>query len=110
MSPPKRRPGEGERRLDAVFDAFLADQGFPDVRPFSAIQACWADVVGADVAAHVRPLALRGAVLVVAVDQPGWATQVAFLATQILEGLSHRLENAAPERLEATMRALKDVE
>lgn len=48
----------------------------------------WDDAVGPTVGAHVRPLRLDDGVLVVAVDEPAWATQVKFLATMIIERLA----------------------
>jgi predicted nucleic acid-binding Zn ribbon protein len=48
----------------------------------------WADAVGPQVAAHATPVSLDGGRLVVEVDQPGWATQLRFLAPQLLERLA----------------------
>ena len=53
-----------------------------------AVFGCWAEVVGEQVAAHARPISLRDATLVVAVDQPGWATQLRFLEGDLRERLS----------------------
>jgi predicted nucleic acid-binding Zn ribbon protein len=39
----------------------------------------WSEAVGDAVAAHVRPIKLDGAKLVVEVDDPAWATQLRFL-------------------------------
>lgn len=48
----------------------------------------WEDAVGAQVAAHVRPVKLDERVLVVEVDDPAWATQVKFLAPTITQRLA----------------------
>jgi predicted nucleic acid-binding Zn ribbon protein len=60
----------------------------------------WEEAVGAGVAAHARPVSLNDGVLVVAVDQPGWATQLRYLSADLLlrladvagEGVVRRIE------------------
>ena len=47
----------------------------------------WEELVGPAVARHTRPLRLEGGTLVVAVDEPPWATQVRVLAPGILARL-----------------------
>lgn len=47
----------------------------------------WDETVGESIARHTRPLRLEGRTLVVAVDQPAWATQLRALAPGILERL-----------------------
>lgn len=48
----------------------------------------WEDAVGADVAAHVRPVRLDERVLTVEADEPAWATQVKFLSGTIASRLA----------------------
>lgn len=105
MSGPPR-PGHGERRLDAAMNAFLADQGWSQAGALAVICACWEEVVGVDVAAHVQPIALRGEVLVLAVDYATWSAQLAFIASELLERLGVRLGSECPRRLETTVRRL----
>ena len=45
----------------------------------------WDDAVGPTVAQHARPVVLDGGRLVVEVDQPGWATQLNYLANTVIE-------------------------
>ena len=47
----------------------------------------WEEAVGAQLAAHARPVRLDRGVLVVEVDEPAWATQIALLANTIRERL-----------------------
>lgn len=56
----------------------------------------WDEAVGAQVAAHVRPVKLDEGVLVVEVDDPAWATQVKFLAPTI----TARLDEVAAVRVD----------
>jgi len=48
----------------------------------------WEDAVGAAVAAHVQPVRLDGARLIVEVDDPAWATQLRFLEATLKERLA----------------------
>jgi predicted nucleic acid-binding Zn ribbon protein len=55
----------------------------PDGVHLVALVSTWADVVGASVASHSRPLRLVAHTLTIAVDQPGWATELTYLQTQL---------------------------
>lgn len=59
---------------------------------FAAVEQHWADVVDDAIGAHARPLSLKGTTLVVAVDQPVWATQVRLKGGQIVEQLRGKIE------------------
>jgi len=50
--------------------------------------ARWAEIVGPAIAAHTRPLALEGTTLVVAVDDPAWASQLRWLEEDLLAQLA----------------------
>jgi predicted nucleic acid-binding Zn ribbon protein len=58
--------------------------GAPKATVLTAVFARWEQVVGPEVAAHAEPRSLRDGVLVIAVDQPAWATQLRFLGTELL--------------------------
>jgi predicted nucleic acid-binding Zn ribbon protein len=64
--------------------------GGPPAGALAVVFGGWADVVGATIAAHSRPLSLTRRTLTVAVDQPGWATQLTYLEAD----LRRRLEEA----------------
>jgi predicted nucleic acid-binding Zn ribbon protein len=57
-------------------------------RSLRAVFGDWDEVVGAQVAAHVRPISVDDGVLVVMVDQPGWATQLRFLEADLMARLN----------------------
>lgn len=44
----------------------------------------WEAIVGEQIAAHCQPTSLRDRTLVVTVSEPGWATQLRFLETELL--------------------------
>jgi predicted nucleic acid-binding Zn ribbon protein len=58
--------------------------GAPGARTLGAVFGHWEDIVGPVVAAHARPVALREGVLRVEVDEPGWATQLRYLAPDVI--------------------------
>ncbi|PIE31193.1 MAG: hypothetical protein CSA55_06220 [Ilumatobacter coccineus] len=62
----------------------------------------WEEVVGDQVAAHVRPIRLDGTHLVVEVDDPAWATQVEFLSSTIISRVSE-VVGATIDRIEITV-------
>ena len=74
--------------------------GAPAAGVTTSIFADWPEVVGAQVAAHCRPLSLRDRVLVVTVTDPGWATQLRFLERRDPEPdrHRHRLRRGDPDR------------
>jgi predicted nucleic acid-binding Zn ribbon protein len=64
----------------------------------------WEDVVGVHVAAHARPALLDAGRLVIEVDQPGWATQLRFLETELLERLTAVAGPGAVRSIEVRVR------
>ena len=62
--------------------------GAPTATSLGAVFSRWEEAVGATVAAHARPVSLSDGVLVVAVDQPGWATQLRYLSNDLLGRLA----------------------
>jgi len=62
--------------------------GAPTATALGAVFSRWDEAVGATVAAHARPVSLTDGVLVVAVDQPGWATQLRYLSGDLLTRLA----------------------
>jgi len=105
---PSRRRGERRedrpetpRSLGRSVDDYLASQGLLGMRTFGEIAVCWAEAVGEDVASHTRPRSLSGTELIVSVDHPGWATQLAFLAGTICDRLADQLGYRAVESLKA---------
>ncbi len=66
----------------------------------------WEELVGPTVGRHTRPLRLEGRTLVVAVDQPPWATQIRVLSPGILARLAE--DTGEPlDRLEVVVRPVR---
>jgi len=65
----------------------------------------WEELVGASVAAHVRPVRLVAGTLIVSADHPAWATQIRHVAPEILERVATEFgAEGAPVRLEIRVR------
>jgi predicted nucleic acid-binding Zn ribbon protein len=78
----------GPRPVKDGLEGLARRLGAPTASSLGAVFSKWDDVVGATVAAHARPLSLTDGVLVVAVDEPGWATQLRYLTNDLLARLA----------------------
>ena len=76
---------DGPRRLGSTFDRLLAHIEAPSVDVLKAVFVQWPEIVGPDVAAHARPSAIDGEVLVVVADDTTWASQLRWLEPQLIE-------------------------
>lgn len=63
----------------------------------------WEEVVGANVAANVRPIRLADGTLLVEVIDPAWATQMRFLTDNVLRRLVE-VAGVTVERIEVRVR------
>jgi predicted nucleic acid-binding Zn ribbon protein len=81
---PRRQ--EGPRPLGESMPALLGRLGAPpSTSVMEALFARWEDLAGPQLAAHVRPRRVDGAVLVLAADHPAWATRARLGSGRILE-------------------------
>ena len=82
-----------ESRLGDILKGFVASSGF--VRQMRLYQAYghWEEIVGTEVARHVRPLRVERGVLWLVADSGVWAEETSFARPVILEALKrHRIE------------------
>lgn len=79
---------EDPPQLGSSLDRLSRSLGAASGRSLQTVFSRWAEVVGEPVAANVRPSRLRDGILVVEVSNPSWATEVRWLAPQILARLS----------------------
>jgi predicted nucleic acid-binding Zn ribbon protein len=63
------------------------------------VQGRWAELAGAEAAAHSSPEALRGPVLDVRVDASVWGQQLQLRSPEILRALRELLGDDAPTEL-----------
>ena len=93
MSPRPADDGEREwrtrpRPVSDGLEGMARRLGAPTASSLGAVFSQWDEAVGASVAAHARPVSLADGVLTVAVDQPGWATQLRYLASDLIRRLA----------------------
>ena len=81
-SPP---PSERDpKRVSESLDRIARRLGGPTAGVTAAVFSRWEELVGDDIAAHARPVSLRGGVLTLAVDHPAWATQLRFMTSELI--------------------------
>lgn len=66
-----------------VLDEVIRDRRWGERVRGARVFDRWAEVVGADLAQHCRPVRLSGGVLTVAASSPTWATQLRYLTGQL---------------------------
>jgi predicted nucleic acid-binding Zn ribbon protein len=101
---PRWKPLPGQvpepRRVGESLDRVAGSLGVPRASTLSAVFASWAEMVGESVAQHSRPRSLRDGVLVVAVDEPAWATQLRWLEVDLLARLESAMGPGQVTRIE----------
>jgi predicted nucleic acid-binding Zn ribbon protein len=90
--------------IKASLDRVARSLGGPDSSSLSGLFGHWADIVGPQLAAHARPLSLASGVLVVGVAEPGWATQLTYLESELLGRFRDALGDGVVERVEVRLR------
>ena len=86
---PRWRPLDEDRGPRKIGDAL--DRVVPGGRAFTTLLETWPTLVGDGLAARTRPSALHATTLVIAVDDPAWATQVRYLETDLLTRVAEAL-------------------
>lgn len=103
------KPLEPERGRDpeplaGSLDRLARRCGVPSTDALSAVFARWPEVVGPTAAEHSRPVSLSGRVLVVAVYEPAWATELRYLGGEVLRRLEEVAGGPVADRLELRVR------
>jgi predicted nucleic acid-binding Zn ribbon protein len=70
--------------LNPITKRFGLDASIEAGRVFAA----WSDIVGSDVARHVRPRVLKDGVLQVRTDSAAWAGELKYLAPQLIQQIN----------------------
>ena len=96
--------GRDPAPIGEALDRVARGLGVSSAASLTRLFSGWEDIVGAEVAAHSRPLDVKSDTLVVAVDDPAWATQLRSLEALILDRLRARLSDLAITRLTVRVR------
>lgn len=99
MSPRAGRRKGTPTAVGDLIDQVLGDLGLASVAKAHQIGARWKEIVGAQVAAHCRPLGLRGEVLEIEVDSPVWSQQLQLRKPELLAALERVMGGDAPREL-----------
>jgi predicted nucleic acid-binding Zn ribbon protein len=84
-------PRADPQPVGRLLDALVTDQGWDRALADARVFADWAQLVGADIAAHCAPQTLRDGELRIAAESTAWATQLRLLSRQLLARLAAEL-------------------
>ena len=70
---------------------WLASRGSKEDLARATLFGRWAEVVGADIAAHAAPVSLVDGELLVRAESTAWATQLRMLASTLLQRINGRV-------------------
>jgi predicted nucleic acid-binding Zn ribbon protein len=97
--------GAGEPRAVAdSLDRVARRLGVGRAATLPAVFDRWAELVGEGVAARAVPRSLRGTTLVVAVDDPSWATQLRWLEADLVARIGAQVGAGVVTALELVVR------
>jgi predicted nucleic acid-binding Zn ribbon protein len=96
--PGSRRKGRFQS-VGELVGQVLGDLGLDGVALAHRIGVHWEEIVGPQVAAHCRPLGIRGQVLELEVDSPVWSQQLQLRKPELLAKLEEHLGSDAPREL-----------
>jgi predicted nucleic acid-binding Zn ribbon protein len=82
--------------LDAVLGSVLDDLGIEGAQLAFRLAEGWEQAVGAEIARHCRPVAIRHGVLEAEVETSTWAQQLQLQRGEILASLRELLGDEAP--------------
>ncbi|MDE0603497.1 MAG: DUF721 domain-containing protein [bacterium] len=74
----------GPRKLSEALDQIASRLKVPRSGVLKMVFAAWEDLVGSVMAAHSSPVRLVDGELVVAVDDPAWATEMRFFSAELI--------------------------
>jgi predicted nucleic acid-binding Zn ribbon protein len=88
--------GAGADRRDpapaaAALEEVLAERGWQPTVAVHSVTGRWAEIVGADVAAHTRVEGFDAGVLLVRCDSTAWATQLRALAPDLMRRMAEEV-------------------
>ena len=75
---------DGPTRLRDLLDPVGQRLGLSGAVEAGRVFDRWSDIVGPDIATHVRPTSLRRGVLKVTAASPTWATEISYLAEELM--------------------------
>ena len=95
----RRRGNDDPLPLAAAIEGLIGDNGWALAAATGSVFGRWAQIVGADLAAHTTPESLSEGELTISVDSTAWATQVRLLAGQLVRRLNSELGDGVVQRV-----------
>lgn len=83
-----RRDGRDFNLIGDQIEAMVAERGWDVDVAVGSVMGRWAQIVGAEVAAHTVPVTFEDAVLTVRCDSTAWATQLRMMSSHLLQRIS----------------------
>ncbi|MGH3151098.1 MAG: DUF721 domain-containing protein [Streptosporangiaceae bacterium] len=85
--------------LTSAIDGLLNQHGWQQRAAMGSVFGRWAEIVGADLAAHTRPDSFADGELAVIADSTAWATQVRLLASVLVKRLNEEVGDGSVRRV-----------
>jgi predicted nucleic acid-binding Zn ribbon protein len=96
--------GDDPVALKAPLDRVLHGLGAPPADALAGVFERWSELAGMPLADHGVPVRLEAGVLVVAVREPGWATEWRYRQGEVLRRCDGALGKGVVERVEVQVR------
>ncbi|NCY15604.1 MAG: DUF721 domain-containing protein [Actinobacteria bacterium] len=90
--------------MRAGLDRLVRHLGGSSAGSMSSLFDRWSEFVGDTMSTHCRPVSLRAGVLIVAVDDPAWATEIRYLEPALKVRLNAELQEDAIASIEVRVR------
>lgn len=94
----------GPRQWGDALDQVASQLKAPRAQVLKTVFAAWEELVGAVMAAHSSPVRLVDGELVVAVDDPAWATEMKFFSTELIGRINAAAGEDAVDSLKVRVR------
>ncbi len=85
----------GPKRLGEALDQLTSRLKAPRAQVLKMVFEAWEELVGSVMAAHTSPVRLVDGELVVAVDDPAWATEMRFFSPELIARINAAAEEEA---------------
>ena len=96
--------GPPPRRVSASLDAVARNLGGAGGPAFVDLLRRWPDVVGEQLAAHCRPLALRAGTLTIGTDEAAWGAQLGWLEADLKRSIDAAVGPGVVTRISVRVR------
>ena len=87
-----RGPDRGPRPMKAGVERVLRHLHAPETDVVQSVFSDWTGLVGELIGAHSRPVDVADGTLVIEVDDPAWASELGWLADDLLASIQERLD------------------